>query len=90
MSMPRQPSTPIAEARKLASRFEANDIKSCLEQALQGMPNACYFNNDPGHVMDVLARAGFVRDLMQQGSPLSEAMRELGRRIRRMQETMAR
>jgi hypothetical protein len=80
----RQPSVPIAEVRRLATVYGSEDIEQCMKQVLSEKVNSCYSGDDPAEVMNVLAKAGFVRDRMQQGCSLSEAMRELGKRMRIM------
>jgi hypothetical protein len=53
-----------------------------MELALEGQPNPCYTKQDEVEVINVLAKAGLVSDLMQKGYSLKGAMRELGRRMR--------
>ena len=75
-------SVPISEIRELATRFDASEIAQCQELVLQSKDNACYSAHDPEEVMNVLSKAGFVRDQVQQGFAMKEAIRELGKRIR--------
>ena len=75
----------MAAVRELAERFDGGTLESCMNQALADSPNRCFDNGDREQTMNILAKAGFVRTQMQQGASLAEAMRELGRRIRKVQ-----
>jgi len=82
MSSQRYPSIPVVEIRRLASEFDHETLKQCLELAVEGQPNPCYAKQDEMEVVNVLAKAGVVSDLMEKGYTLRGAMRELGRRMR--------
>jgi len=75
----------IAEIRELAKRFSADQIEHCMELVLQHQENPCFSDEEAEEVMNVLAKAEFVKEQMDKGSTLAEAMRELGRRIRAAQ-----
>ncbi|MDH5648043.1 MAG: hypothetical protein OEY67_00180 [Gammaproteobacteria bacterium] len=75
----------LAEIRELAQRYSAEMIEQCLQQALSQQENPCFDDDEVQKVVSVLAKAEFVKSLMSQGKTLSEAMRELGRRIRAVQ-----
>lgn len=81
----KQAKTPaIAAVRSLALRFEDRELSYCMEKQLAQADNDCYPGNDHEDVMNVLAKASFVQQQMQRGLSISQAMRELGRRMRRM------
>lgn len=82
MSSRKYPSIPVVEIRRLAAEFDSETLKHCMDLALQGQPNPCYTKQDQVEMVNVLAKAGVVSDLMQQGLTLRGAMRELGRRMR--------
>ena len=75
----------IKEIRELASRFEVNMIDQCMQLALENKDNPCYSGGDSEQIISVLAKTNFIQKLMQQGLSLSNAMRELGKRIRMLQ-----
>jgi hypothetical protein len=79
------PAMHIAEIRELAKRFDADAIEQCMELALHNQPNPCYAAGELEDVMNVLAKASFVKELTDKGMSIAEAIRELGKRIRAVQ-----
>lgn len=78
----------LQEVRELARRFDPDRLESCIQQQLQEGTNVC--EPEPGssdeEIIGILAKAQYVRDRMDEGAPLTDAMRELGRRIRVLQQ----
>lgn len=74
-----------AEIKALASRFSAEQIDRCIALTLQQSANPCFVDADAEKVMNVLAKAEFVKTRMERGISQQEAIRELGRRIRKAQ-----
>lgn len=80
-------SVPVKEIRDLAQRFSSTQIENCISHQLDDGSNPCAASKDAEAAMDALAKADFVRQLMEeQGMSLSDALRDLGRRIRSVQE----
>jgi hypothetical protein len=84
--MPKKQDIYIREIRELAKRFTPEEIDSCIAQQLQTGENVCEVTGPTDHVINELAKAHFVRNLMEKGTALSEAVRELARRIRLVQK----
>jgi len=79
--------TPIREIRELAQRFSEAEIEGCIHHQLDAGNNPCAPDESAEDAMAVLAKADYVRKLMEgQGYSLSQAIRELGRRIREVQQ----
>lgn len=76
----------IAEIRELARRFTPEELEGCIQQELADGENPCDQEGSIEETMNVLAKAEYVRHLVDQGTPLAAAIRELGRRIRAVQE----
>lgn len=76
----------LTEIRELARRYSAEMIEKCLQQELASEENPCFEDKEIEEVINVLAKAEFVKSLMEQGQTLPEAIRELGRRIRAIQQ----
>jgi hypothetical protein len=76
----------IGEIRELANRFKAEEIEGCISQQIQEGENICFAVGPSDHIISELSKAEFVRSLMEEGTPLPEAVRELARRIRRIQK----
>lgn len=76
----------IAEIRHLASSFTPDEIEQCIEQQIEEGANVCDATGPTEKVINELSKAAFVRELMDKGMSLSDAIRELARRIRRVQK----
>ena len=85
MSQPTHPSLHIADVRELARYLEVDALAECMDLALQNRDNPCYSKGESEQIMNVLAKAGFVKAQMAKGMTLVEAMRELAKRIRAFQ-----
>jgi len=70
------------ELKKLTERFSLIQLETCIRQQVEKGENACEIVDDNDEVMTALSKAEVVRELMDQGMTFSEALRELGRRIR--------
>ncbi len=76
----------IKEIRELASRFSPEEIESCIHQQLQEGENICDVKGPTEYVIGELAKAGVVKKLMEKGMSITDAVRELARRIRLVQK----
>ncbi|HHG75001.1 DUF6952 family protein [Persephonella sp.] len=78
----------IKEIKELAKRFTPEEIELCIDQTLKiGKPTleGCEVSGDLMEILNTLAKAETVRELMEQGMTEVEAIRELARRIRKIQ-----
>ncbi|MFQ3573205.1 MAG: hypothetical protein SNJ53_01065 [Thermodesulfovibrionales bacterium] len=76
----------ITEIKELASRFTVEDLEWCMTQQIQVGENICKKTGNHMEIINELAKANFVRELVEKGMPLSDAIRELARRIRAFKE----
>ncbi len=76
----------IREIRELAKRFTPEEMETCIAHQLEKGENVCEVPGPTEHVINELAKAGFVRGLTDKGTPLMDAVRELARRIRLVQK----
>ncbi len=76
----------IREIRELAKRFTPEEIDNCIIQHLEEGENVCEVTGSTEQVINELAKAGFVRGLVDKGTPLMDAVRDLARRIRLVQK----
>ena len=77
----------LKEIRELAQRLSGEEIEGCIHHQLDEGSNPCAPSESAEAAMNVLAKADYVRDLMDaHGYSLSGAIRELGHRIRRAQQ----
>lgn len=77
----------IAEIRELARRYSPDELEECITRQLAEGSNPCdQGNGSTEEIINVLAKAEFVRARVNDGMSLGEAIRELGRRIRAVQD----
>jgi hypothetical protein len=79
-------SVDIKEIRELAKKFTPEEIETCIKQQLQEGTNICEVTGPTERVIGELAKAEFVKDLTGKGISLTDAVRELARRIRLVQK----
>ncbi len=70
------------ELKKLVEKYSPDQLESCILQQLSKGENECELVDGGDDVITALSKAGVVRELMDQGMKFSDALRELGRRIR--------
>ena len=87
MTQLNQQSLNIKEIRDIANSFDTVSIESCMQLAMENKANPCFENTELEDVMNILAKANFVRSQVEQGMSLAVAMRELGKRMRFVQGT---
>lgn len=76
----------ISEIKKLAGMFSAQDLELCINQQIEQGQNLCKSGDHTEQIINELAKASFVRALVERGSTLSEAVRDLAKRIRAFQQ----
>jgi hypothetical protein len=76
----------VREIRELAAKFTPEQIDGCITQQIETGENVCLMDESTEKVISELSKAQFVRELVEQGTEMSEAIRELARRIRRVQK----
>ncbi|MDA8085228.1 MAG: hypothetical protein M0Z75_00835 [Nitrospiraceae bacterium] len=75
----------IEEIRELAKRFRPEEIEHCIEMHLREEKHECPLKGTSEHIINELAKAGFVRKMVDNGAQPMDAIRELAERIRRFQ-----
>ncbi len=70
------------ELKRLAEKYSVGQLENCISQQLEKGENACEIVDETDTVIMELSKATVVRELMNSGMKFSEALRELGRRIR--------
>lgn len=70
------------ELKKLVDKYSVQQLETCIVQQLEKGANECDLVDPADEVVNELSKAEVVREMMDQGKSFSEALRELGRRIR--------
>lgn len=76
----------ISGIKELAKRFSPEEIEGCITQQIETGENVCLKDESSEKVINELSKAEFVRDLMEKGMNLADALRELARRMRQVQK----
>ncbi len=70
------------ELKKIVEKYSSEQLEACIRQQLEKGENACEVIDEADKVIEELSKAEVMRELMEQGMKFSDALRELGRRIR--------
>ncbi len=70
------------ELKKLVEKYSVRQLETCILQQVSRGSNECDVADSSDEVITELSEAEVVRELMDEGRTFSEALRELGRRIR--------
>jgi hypothetical protein len=70
------------DLKLIVEKYSLEQLEACIQQQIAKGENACNIIDASDEVMTTLSKAEVVRELMDQGKSFSEALRELGRRIR--------
>lgn len=76
----------VREIKELTKRFSPEEIEGCISQQLETGENVCLKNESAEKVINELSKAEFVKDLIEKGMSLADALRELARRMRQVQQ----
>lgn len=68
--------------KKITEKYSIVQLEACIQQQLDKGENACELVDKSDEVITALSKAEVVRELMDKGMTFSEALRELGKRIR--------
>jgi flagellar biosynthesis GTPase FlhF len=70
------------DLKKIVDKYDPARLAACIRQQVEKGGNACEVVDENDEVIAFLSKAEVVRELMDQGMTFSEALRELGKRIR--------
>ncbi|HZV45931.1 MAG TPA: hypothetical protein VFG06_01115 [Thermodesulfovibrionales bacterium] len=75
----------IKHIREIAKKYAPEQIEGCITQQIEIGKNICLTDETSEKIINELSKAEVVRELMDQGMDLADALRELARRIRLVQ-----
>ncbi len=75
----------IKQIKEIAKRFTPEQIEGCITQQIETGENICLRNESTEKIITELSKAEFIRDLINKGISLADALRELARRMRLVQ-----
>jgi uncharacterized protein YoaH (UPF0181 family) len=76
----------VKEIKELTKRFTPEQIEGCITQQIETGENICLRNESAEKIINELSKAEFIRDLIDEGMSLADALRELARRMRLVQK----
>ena len=75
----------VKQIKDLANRFTPEQIEGSNTMHIQTGKNICLTDNNSEKIINELSKAEVIRDLMDTGMSLADALRELARRMRLIQ-----
>jgi len=78
--------TEVKEIKEVAKKFSPEQIEACITQQMDTGENVCLEDGTSEKIISELAKAEVVRGFMDKGISLSDALRELARRMRLIQK----
>jgi len=75
----------VKHIKDLAKRFSPEQIEGCITQQIETGENICHTDENSEKIINELSKAEVIRELMDTGMSLADALRELARRMRFVQ-----
>ncbi len=75
----------IKEIKELAKKYSVEEIEACINEAIETGKSHCEVSGDTLEMINTLAKAQYVRELMDKGYSQIDAIRELARKMREIQ-----
>lgn len=75
----------IKHIKEIANKYTLEQIEKCITQQIESGSNVCHLDETTEKIINELAKAEFIRELLDQGISFTDALRELARRMRLLQ-----
>jgi hypothetical protein len=75
----------LKQIKDIAQRYTPEEIEGCISQQVDTGKNTCLTDPHSEKIISQLSKAGVVKDFMNEGLSLADALRELARRMRLLQ-----
>ena len=76
----------IKQIRDIAKKYTPEEIEGCITQQMETGNNVCLIDSNSEKIINELSKAEVIRQLMDEGMSLADALRELARRMRLVQQ----
>ena len=76
----------IKQIRDIAKKYTPEEIEGCITQQMVTGNNVCLMDANSEKIINELSKAEVIRQLMDEGMSLADALRELARRMRLVQQ----
>lgn len=74
------------EIKEIANRYTPEEIEGCITQQIETGRNICLTDATSQRIINELSKASFIRQKIEEGMTLPDAVRELAERMRRFSE----
>jgi len=75
----------LKEIKELAKKYSVEEIEACINETIESGKSHCEVSGDTIEMLNTLAKAQYVRELMDKGYSQIDAIRELAKRMREIQ-----
>lgn len=75
----------IKHIRQVAQKYTPEQIEGCISQQMETGGNVCLTDETSEKIINDLSKAAVVREFVDQGMDIADALRELARRMRFVQ-----
>lgn len=75
----------VKKIRDIAHKYTPEQIEGCITQQIESGSNICLTDESSEKIINELSKAEVVREMIDEGMSLADALRELARRMRRVE-----
>ncbi len=75
----------IRQIKDIAKKYTPEQIEGCITQQIETGENVCLTDENSERTINELSKAEVIRELVDRGMSLADALRELARRMRLVQ-----
>ncbi|MEW6054082.1 MAG: hypothetical protein AB1552_09900 [Nitrospirota bacterium] len=75
----------VKKIRDIAHKYTPEQIEGCITQQIESGSNICLTDGSSEKIINELSKAEVVSELIDEGMSLADALRELARRMRRVE-----
>lgn len=76
----------IKHIKDISKKYSPEQIESCIIQQIETGKNICHTDENSEKIINELSKAEVIRELVNTGMSLPDALRELARRMRQVEK----